>query len=89
MCYGNSDFYAYFGIPRPAGTLPVPTWTLYKGLSGDDVKWLQDKLNGYGHKLAVDGSFGAKTDTALSDFQKNNGLTVDGRCGPATRAKLG
>jgi len=67
---------------------PSPARTLYKGLSGDDVKWLQDKLNGYGYKLAVDGSFGAKTDAALRNFQENNGLTVDGRCGPATRAKL-
>ena len=54
------------------------------GSRGDDVKVLQQKLN-----LAVDGIFGPLTQEAVKEFQKNNGLTVDGIVGTNTWTKLG
>jgi peptidoglycan hydrolase-like protein with peptidoglycan-binding domain len=41
-----------------------------------------------GKKLAVDGSFGVNTEYAVKDFQKVNGLAVDGSYGPRTAAML-
>jgi murein L,D-transpeptidase YcbB/YkuD len=38
--------------------------------------------------LAVDGVFGANTETAVRDFQEGAGLVVDGIVGPATWAAL-
>ena len=58
------------------------SWTRY-------VKQLQTDLNALGYNAgAVDGAFGAGTRSALEDFQADYNLTVDGRCGPATKAKL-
>lgn len=54
----------------------------------DDVKWLQWQLNKYGYKLTVDGRFGVKTKNALLDFQANNNLATDCKCGPLTKDKL-
>lgn len=63
--------------------------TVKQGSKGSDVATLQTKLNeldNYG--LVADGTFGAKTETAVKDFQKKNGLTVDGIVGPKTWEKL-
>ena len=57
-----------------------------KGLQA--VKTLQACLDVYGYGLSIDGSFGGKTDTALRDFQKKHGLTVDGVCGKNSWNKL-
>ena len=62
--------------------------TLRKGSKGESVKTLQTALNRAGANLAIDGSFGAKTQEAVKAFQRANGLTVDGVVGPATWAKL-
>ena len=78
---------------EPAPT-PNPTpivRTLYKGIKGDDVKTLQSNLIELGYsvgKTGADSSFGDNTDKAVRLFQEDNGLEVDGRVGPATRAKL-
>ena len=64
---------------------------LKKGCKGDDVRALQILLIGYGFSCGsygADGSFGSATDTALRAFQKANGLSVDGICGPKTWSKL-
>lgn len=62
---------------------------LKKGSKSEDVKTLQKKLNAKGYKLTVDGIFGDKTLSAVKDFQKKNGLAVDGIVGKNTWAKLG
>lgn len=65
--------------------------TMYKGLKGEDVRRLQEKLIELGYNLGkygADGSFGNDTDTAVKYFQKHNGLDVDGKVGPNTRGKL-
>ena len=68
--------------------------TLRKGDKGSDVSELQSLLNELGYRdgsdamLAVDGSFGRRTEEAVKNFQRINGLGVDGVCGPKTWAKL-
>lgn len=58
--------------------------TLKLGSRGTDVITLQKKLN-----LHQDGIFGPLTEEAVKEFQKSNGLTVDGIVGTKTWAKLG
>ena len=66
-----------------------PSDTLKKGSKGTQVKYLQQFLNWYGsYGLVVDGDFGAKTDYAVKDFQKKEGLEVDGIVGIKTRNKM-
>ena len=48
------------------------------------VKNLQGKLNSKGYNLIIDGIVGEKTLAAIKDFQRVNGLVVDGIAGPAT-----
>lgn len=63
--------------------------TLKRGSKGEDVKSLQNALNKLGYGLAVDGDFGAKTETAVLKFQAAKKLTVDGIVGAKTLASLG
>ncbi len=49
-----------------------------KGMSGRDVKMLQDFLNRTGTKTSVDGEFGTGTVKAVRKFETTNGLTTDG-----------
>ena len=53
------------------------------GSRGNEVKVLQEKLN-----LKADGIFGPLTEEAVKDFQKSNGLEVDGIVGADTLSKL-
>lgn len=62
--------------------------TIKYGSTGDDVKKLQEELNKYGYGLDTDGIFGIKTQSAVKDYQKNNGLSVDGIVGANTWGKL-
>lgn len=59
-------------------------------LRGDDVADLQRHLGALGFDAGrVDGIFGPQTTTALQDFQRNVGLTVDdGMLGPETLRML-
>lgn len=59
-----------------------------KSFIGNRCLELQQKLNKIGYKLVEDGDFGVNTYNALIDFQKKNGLTVDGMAGENTFAKL-
>ena len=53
------------------------------GSKGNEVKLLQEKLN-----LKADGIFGPLTEEAVKDFQRSNGLEVDGIVGADTLSKL-
>ena len=64
------------------------TNNLRKGSKGSDVTELQKLLNNNGYNLAVDGIFGSKTLAAVQDYQKKNGLTVDGIVGTNTWGAL-
>lgn len=62
--------------------------TIKYGSSGSDVAALQKKLNENGYDLQVDGRFGSATRSAVKDYQKQQGLTVDGIVGSATWGSL-
>ena len=74
-----------YKLPNP---YTEPTRTLRRGLTGQDVKWLQYELVESGYKLTIDGDFGNKTHNALIKFQQSAKLVVDGKAGPATRKAL-
>ena len=62
---------------------------LQRGSGGAAVKQLQGNLIYMGYlNDAADGSFGAKTETAVKLYQRRNGLTVDGKAGAATNAAI-
>ncbi|MGN0747591.1 MAG: peptidoglycan-binding protein [Aristaeellaceae bacterium] len=74
--------------PGPATPTPTPA-SLKKGMSGTLVKNLQQRLKDLGYYTgSVDGDFGAATEAAVEEFQKANGLTVDGKAGTNTLKKL-
>lgn len=82
--------YRYTGEVSNAGTVSVRNY-LQKGDSGDAVKEMQKMLIGCGYscgKSGVDGSFGGDTEKALLAFQEFYALEVDGKYGPASKAKL-
>lgn len=56
------------------------------GSTGDDVKKLQEALGFTGND--IDGIFGQKTQQAVKDYQKANGLAVDGIAGNNTLGAL-
>lgn len=58
------------------------------GASGDDVTRIQERLKELKYLSKVTGYFGEDTNSALKSFQKQNGLTVDGKFGAQTNAKL-
>ena len=64
---------------------------LSKGDKGTEVMEMQEKLIVCGYSCGsygADGDFGSGTDSAVRSFQKDYGLTVDGKFGPASKAKL-
>lgn len=63
--------------------------TLSMGSSGSEVTSLQKRLISLNYMSgSADGSFGAKTRDAVMLFQKQTGLTVDGKAGKTTINKL-
>ena len=75
------------GVPT---TVPsTSNGTLRLGATGSEVKKLQERLRELGYlKGSADGDFGTATETAVKNFQAQNGLTVDGAAGPATQQRL-
>ena len=61
------------------------------GSRGDEVKKLQEHLKNSGYDLGsygVDGVYGNATANAVKQYQKDNGLTVDGIAGNNTLTKM-
>jgi len=56
---------------------------LKRGAHGGAVKKLQEQFI-----ICVDGKFGPRTEKAVRDYQKKNGLVADGMAGPATLAHI-
>ena len=64
--------------------------TYKQGSTGSVVTQIQQKLSSWGYYSGlVDGIYGSKTTAAVKYFQRKNGLTADGKCGPNTLAALG
>ena len=60
------------------------------GSTGSEVKSIQTKLKSLGYyKGSVDGIYGTQTKNAVTAFQRNCGITVDGIAGPQTLLYLG
>ena len=60
------------------------------GSRGTEVRAIQEKLKERGlYKGSIDGIYGTQTQTAVKQFQKQQGLTQDGIAGPATLKRLG
>ena len=81
--------------PTPAPTASSKSgsstaWTtLRAGMTGTDVKQLQENLIQLGYLTGkADGVYGVKTVAAVRAFQKANGLTSDGVAGKATQQLL-
>lgn len=84
--------------PEPKGdTCMVELPVLYKTtptMKNESVRTVQIILNGKNYRdkdgipLDVDGKFGGKTDYVVREFQRKNGLTVDGEVGKKTWDKL-
>ena len=63
--------------------------SVYKvGSTGSGVRELQNLLNNAGYNLSVDGIYGNLTQNAVRDYQKKNGLMVDGIAGSQTLGAL-
>ena len=87
FCY--TDYIS--GSPYPYNDprhYPTPEKAFASGTTGENAAWLQAMLWQFGYAIAIDGSFGNKTKTAVMDYQTRSGLTADGSVGPLTRARL-
>ena len=63
--------------------------TLSKGMKGEDVLAVQVRLAALGYyEGKLDSHYGTGTRAAVKLFQARNGLSVDGKVGPRTLAKL-
>lgn len=66
---------------------PVPVRTLKRGMKGEDVKWLQQRLQELNYDIGnIDGIFGHRTEECVKGFQTS--AFVDGICGKLTIEKL-
>lgn len=62
--------------------------TLRRGSKGDEVIKLQTALKNAGYTIDVDGKYGPQTESITKEYQKANGLSVDGIAGNQTLGKL-
>ena len=75
------------GIPGPATLAGCPV--IRKGAKGNITKLLQEKLVKLGYNTnGIDGIFGSGTYSAVREFQKTRGLSIDGIVGQNTWRKL-
>ena len=73
------------------GGSKAKTANLRYGSTGNDVKALQQQLQAAGYdigKSGADGVYGSATAAAVKQFQKDNGLAVDGVAGANTQTAL-
>lgn len=74
--------------PTTPYTGGLPNKVVKRGSKGTDVKHVQKFLNWcIGTKLAVDGTCGSKTVSAIKKYQKRYKLKADGKFGSASRKK--
>ena len=76
---------ASYTAPAAAASYVAPRRTLKEGMSGSDVKALQQRLNALKYYSGTaDGQFGPNTLEAVWAFQEVQGIGVDGVVGPTT-----
>ena len=85
----TADEIAAAGKPDTSKPTEGVVFNLRRGSKGAEVTRLQTALNAQGYDCgAADGIFGAKTETAVRNFQRDHSLTVDGIAGKATQEAL-
>ncbi|HET6502136.1 MAG TPA: N-acetylmuramoyl-L-alanine amidase [Amycolatopsis sp.] len=81
---GPATYQVLRGATFHLGSRPL-AYLFSSPVHGDDVFTLQDRLTELGYDAGrPDGLFGARTEQALRNFQRDYGLVVDGICGSAT-----
>ena len=96
--YGSVDYSVLGGaVPETTPVMPVATLAklgdriLKNGLTGSDVKEMQEKLISLGYDLGsygADGDFGDCTEMAVRAFQTAQKIDVDGEFGPQSLKAL-
>ena len=87
----NLDYGDTSAIIPATSEVSLGSRLLKKGMSGSDVKTLQELLNQLAvvtPALEVDGAFGSKTEAAVKTFQKKIGIKQDGLYGDQTHSAL-
>ncbi len=64
------------------------TRTLKSGMTGEDVRWVQERLKELGYTVTVNGTYDSTTIAAVKAFQTQNALTSDGLAGQQTFTML-
>ncbi len=87
---GNQTLTVLYGLGEKSNnTMPGTKDTLVFGSSGSAVLSMQKALTNIGFSTrGIDGKFGNNTLSAVRAFQSANGLSVDGKAGTVTLAKL-
>ena len=80
-----AKMYSNSAVPAQA---PYAYETLRKGSTGETVISLQQVLKSLGYLSEKTGTYDDATVTAVKNFQRYNGLSVDGVAGPSTQEKL-
>jgi hypothetical protein len=76
---GNKWHYVGAPIGTPANFTPDTSYTrVGRGDQGDVVVWAEEHLISAGQRVAVDGSFGPKVQSAVKRFQTAHGLRATG-----------
>lgn len=74
-----------------APAYPEPTRLIANYTTGEDVKWVQEKLKGLGYSLGsygIDGKYGNTCEASVKQLQQDYALSIDGIVGPDTRKAL-
>ena len=96
MAFAGSSPVPPITPPAPPPVTPV-SWTehlmselptLTSGDSGEDVKSVQGLLCARGYTVAIDGSYGPATRSAVTALQHSRGIPADGVTGPVTWLRL-
>ncbi|MBQ9857919.1 MAG: peptidoglycan-binding protein [Oscillospiraceae bacterium] len=88
--YGRLPFWTATEVAEAQGKY-IFTRVLKLGCHGDDVKALKKLLakKGYTGLTTTNGNFLLKTQSVVKRFQKDRGLTVDGKAGRVTITEVG
>ena len=88
--YGRPKYEAVKQTSSSSPSTSASRSYLMKGDKGDEVKKMQENLIKLGYSCGstgADGDFGTNTEVAVKNFQKANGLVVDGKYGKASKSK--
>ncbi len=88
LVFGEEDASTPTPSPTPTATPSYDTDTLSRtltsGMTGSDVRLVQERLRELNYVSSVTGTYDAQTVAAVKQFQKLHGLTEDGKAGKNT-----